>query len=144
VTSGDSTAGVVLLILGLLLEWLLIYTAVRVAVGNVRDQRRPALEAGATASADGVRLDLVNKGTGAAFDVAMGWADDPSTFPLARTPMLPIDGRLEFRLAVAQVPDETQYVRFLKIEWRDGPDPSANHSSARRAVLVPSRLSPSK
>lgn len=144
VTSGDSTAGAVLLIFGLVLEWLLIYTAVRVAVGHAHDRRRPVLEAETTTAADGMRLDLLNKGTGAAFDVAMGWADDPSTFPLARTPMLPIDGRLEFRLAVAQVSDETQYVRFLKIEWRDGPDPTANHRSARRAVLVPSRLSPGR
>ncbi len=140
-TSGDAGVAAVLL-LGLLAEWLLIYTAVRIAVGHANDRRRPVLEAEATAAPDNVRLAVVNAGTGAAFDLAMGWADDPSSYPLARTPLLPIGGRLECNLAAAAVADETMYVRFLKVEWRESPDLAL--SNARRAVLIPSRLSPRK
>jgi hypothetical protein len=139
-TSSDQAAAAVLLILGLVVEWLLIYSAVRAAVGHANDRRQPKLEAHSTTAPEDVILAVVNSGTGAAFDVAMGWADDPTGHPLAQTPLLEIGGRLESKLAAVAVAGETPRVRFLKVEWRESLD--LPHRTARRAVLVPSRLSP--
>jgi hypothetical protein len=138
--SNDSSA-IFWFLISLVLMWLIIYTAVRAAVGHFLG-RRPLLEAEATTKPDGVRLTITNAGTGPAFDVAVGWQDEPSKEPLARTPMLRIGGSLEVDLAVRAVEGETQIVRFLKLAWREDPDPSPNLFSGRRAVLVPSRLAP--
>lgn len=139
-TSGDALGAAVLLVVGLLIEWLLIYSAVRVAVGHANDRREPRLEAQSTTAPGEVTLAVVNAGSGVAFDVTMAWADDPSGYPLARTPLLAIGGRLECILAAAAAAGETQLVRSLKVEWREGLD--LPHRTGRRAVLVPSRLSP--
>ena len=139
-TSSDQAAGAaVLLVLGLVAEWLLIYSAVRLAVGHANDRRQPRLEAQSTTTPGEVTLAVVNAGSEAAFDVAMGWADDPLGYPLAQTPLLAIGGRLECSLVAATVAGGTQHVRFLKVEWRNGLDLPPR--TARRAVLVPSLLS---
>ncbi len=137
-TTGDPAAAAVLLVVAVVVEWLLIYTAVRAAISHSLDRRRPIIETETTAAPGGVRLALVNKGTAPAFDVVTSWEDNSSTGPLAQTPMLPIDGRLECNPAVSGASDGTQAVRFLKVEWRPSPDPIADRRQERRAVLVPS------
>jgi hypothetical protein len=140
-SGGDnSLAGVVLLIISLAISWLFIYSAVRAAVGHALDRVKPRLLAEAHTTPLGVEFAVSNIGTAPAFAVSVGWADRPIGQPLAWTPMLAVNGRLEWTLAAQPVPDETQSVRRLSIGWSTGLVPSEGRRSELRAVLVPSRL----
>jgi hypothetical protein len=120
-STSDGGVAMLFLIIGLVLEWLIIYTAVRAAVGFSLDHRRPLVEVAATAGPDGVRLSIMNSGSGLAFDLVVGWEGDPSSQPLASTLMLANGSGLEVDLPVRAVKGETQVVRFLKAEWKGKP-----------------------
>jgi hypothetical protein len=136
----DNGTSVVLLLFSLLLSWLVIYTAVRAAVGHALDRAKPRLIAEAHASAESVQFVVSNIGSGSAFDVAVRWSNRPTGEVLARTQMLGINGRLEWGLARAPIPNETQSVRTLTVDWAIGVDPAAGRQVALLAVLVPSQL----
>lgn len=130
------------LVVALIVSWLLIYTAVSAGVGHALDRMRPRLLAEAHATPDGVRFVVVNVGTGPAFDLSVRWSENRAGDPLARTPMLGVNGRLEWSVPVGPGSDENQTIRRLWLDWCDSLDPSAGRASSTRAVLVPSTLAP--
>ncbi len=134
--SGDAR---VLFIISLVIAWLIIYTAVRAAVGHALDRTNPRLVAEATATPDGVHFAILNAGTAPAVDVAVRWFDAPADAILARTPLLCIDARFEWSVPAPSVPGETTSVRKLTLEWARDTDPPGRRSTTC-AVLVPSRL----
>lgn len=131
---------VVWLILSLLVSWLLIYTAVRAGVGHALDRVQPRLIAEAHTTLNGVEFVVCNVGTGPAFDVSVWWSDRPTGEALARTPMLGQNGKLEWTLAAEPIPDETQSVRRLKLDWGIGSNQPDERRHSTLAVLVPARL----
>ena len=136
----DSGTSAFLLLVSLLLSWLLIYTAVRAAVGHALDRVKPRLMAEAHTTAEGVQFVVSNTGSGSAFDVAVRWSSRPTGEVLARTQMLGLNGRLEWTLAIAPIPNETQSIRTVTADWANGVDPSAGRQFRLLAVLVPSQL----
>ena len=140
-SQNDALVAVIYWIVGLLILWLIIYSAVRAAAGHALDRRRPMHMARAEVEPDRVRIVVTNSGSAAAFDVVMGWSDDAATYPLARTPLLAADGHLEAVLPWVPVPGETPVVRILKVEWRTVLDPASARPQLRLPVLVPARLS---
>jgi hypothetical protein len=141
-SSDNSVAAVAYLLLALILSWLIIYTAVGAGVGHAMDRIKPRLLAEAQVTPEGVQFTMVNVGTGPAFDLFVRWSEDPTGEPLARTPMLGVNGRLEWTVPVRAEPDESQAVRRLRLDWSDGLEQEARWESGTRAVLVPSRLRP--
>jgi hypothetical protein len=139
--SVDNGGGAVLwLILSLVVFWLVIYTAVRVAVGQALDRNQQRLVAEARTTPDGVEFAITNLGTAPAIDLFVRWSNDSESV-LAHTPLLAENGRLEWTIAGEPIPNETQVVRSLLLDWAVGVDPSASgRNSSRRAVLVPSRM----
>src|SRR5271157_1831483 len=109
-------SAVILLILSVAFSWLVIYTAVRAAVGHALDRLKPRLVAEALTTPQGVDFVVTNVGTAAAFDVSARWSGRPAGEPLARTPMLGLNARLEWTLAAEPVPDEAQSVRTLRLD----------------------------
>lgn len=136
----DNGASAALFLVSLLVSWLVIYTAVRAAVGHALDRAKPRLMAEAHTTAEGVQFVVSNTGTGSAFDVAVRWPNRPTGEVLARTQLLGPNGRLEWTLAIAPIPNETQSVRTLAVDWANGVDPSAGRQIGLLAVLVPSQL----
>jgi len=137
----DSGGAVLWLILLLVVFWLLMYTAVRAAVGHALDRIRPRLGAEARTVPEGVAFSVTNRGTAPAIDLFVRWAGDPAESVLAHTPLLAVDDRLEWTIAAEPIPDETQVVRNLMLDWAVGVDASSSgRTSSRRAVLVPSRM----
>ncbi len=129
-------------IVSVVVAWLVIYTAVRAAVGHALDRDEPRLLAEATASQNGVSFAVTNIGMRPAFDLRVRWHDTPTGEALAHTPMLGANGRLEWSLDVGAVAGETQIVRSLDLNWASGLPAESNRRSAARAVLIPSRLAP--
>jgi hypothetical protein len=136
----DSGASAVLLLVSILLSWLVIYTAVRAGVGHALDRSKPRLTAEAHATTDAVHFSVSNVGTGSAFNVAVRWSNRPTGEVLARTQMLGLNGRLEWTLAIAPIPDEAESIRTLTVDWANGVDPSIGRQLRLLAVLVPSQL----
>jgi hypothetical protein len=81
-----------------------------------------------------------NVGTGSAFNVAVRWSNRPTGEVLARTQMLGLNGRLEWTLAIAPIPNEAESIRTLTVDWANGVDPSTGRQLRLLAVLVPSQL----
>lgn len=140
VDSGGSAGFVFWFIFSLVVAWLVIYTAVRLAVGHALDRTQPRLLAEAYATANGVQFAVTNVGTGPAFDLSVRWHGTRIGEPLASTPMLGVNRRLEWTISVGPVPGETQIVRRLELSWAMGLYPDSIRPSATCAVLVPSRL----
>lgn len=138
----NSVSVAVYLMFTLILSWVVIYTAVSAGVGHAMDRIKPRLLAEGHITPEGVQFTVVNVGTGPAFDLSVRWSGNPTGEPLARTPMLGVNGRLEWTLPLGHEPDESQAVRRLRLEWGDGSDQAARRESSTRAVLVPSRLGP--
>ena len=136
----DSGGVLILLLIELVGFWLIIYTAVRAAVGHALDRVKPRLVAEARTTPEGVHFVVTNTGTAPAFDGFVRWSARPTGEALAYTPMLGLNGRLEWAVPAEAVADETQSVRKLELDWTGGLDPSAGRQSTTRAVLVPSRL----
>ena len=140
-STGDGGTAALWLILSLVVSWLVIYTAVRVAVGHALERSQPLLVAEARATPAGVEFVITNSGTSSAIDLSVRWSGAPKTEILAHAPLLAVNGRLEWTVAVEPIPNETQLVRTLLIDWAVEVDPSSSvRQSSRRAVLVPSRL----
>ena len=127
----------VYLFISLAITWLIIYTAVRAAVGHALDRTKPRLVAEATATPDGVRFVVSNVGSAPAVDVAVRWTEQPYGEPIARTAFVGVNARFEWTLPVAQVPSGAGSIRGLRIQWSGGPD--RGRESATCVVLVPSR-----
>jgi hypothetical protein len=138
--SGDSGTVVLYLILSLAISWLIVYTAVRAAAGHVMDRTLPRLVAEATTTADGVHFAISNLGTAPAVDMTVRWFLAPADQVIARTPLLGVNGRFEWTMPVAAVPDESMAVRKLHLEWARDTDPSQGRRFSACPVLVPSRL----
>ena len=126
------------LFISLAITWLIIYTAVRAAVGHALDRMKPHFVAEATAAPDGVQFVVSNVGSAPAVDLVVRWLDQPLGEPIARAPFLGVNARLEWTLAAAQVPGETGSIRRLRLQWSR--DPDLGIESVTCAVLVPSRL----
>jgi hypothetical protein len=139
---GGNASGYALIffILSLVIAWLIIYTAVRAAVGHALDRTNPRLVAEATTMPDGVFFAVLNAGTAPAIDLTVRWFGAPSHAVLARTPFLGLDDRFEWTVPAPAVPNETASPRKLTLEWARDPDPSLGRRSMTCAVLVPSRL----
>jgi hypothetical protein len=135
--SGDA---LIFFIVSLVIAWLIIYTAVRAAVGHALDRENPRLVAEATTTPDGVHFAVLNAGTAPAIDLTVRWFGAPADATLARTPLLGIDARLEWSVPAPMVVDETTSVRKLTLEWARDTDPSLGRHSMSCPVLVPSRL----
>jgi len=140
VDSGGSTG--LWFILSVVVAWLVIYTAVSAAVDHALHPTVPRLQAEATATPDGVQFAVTNVGGGPAFDLRVRWHETPTGETLADTPILGVNGQLDWTLDVGAVPGETQIVRSLDLNWALGLQPGSSRYSATRAVLVPSRLAP--
>jgi hypothetical protein len=125
------------LFISLAITWLIIYTAVRAAVGHALDRMKPRFVAEATATPDGVRFVVSNVGSAPAVDVAVRWTEQPSGEPIVRTAFVGVSARFEWELAVAQVPGTAGSVRGLRLQWSGGPDRS--RETATCVVLVPAR-----
>jgi hypothetical protein len=140
VSADNSGAAVLWLILSLVVLWLVVYTAVRVAVGHALDRRRQRLVAEVRTTPDGVEFAIANLGTAPAIDLFVRWFNDSDSV-LAHTPLLAENGRLEWTIASEPIPNEIQVVRSLLFDWADGIEqPTAGRNSSGYAVLVPSRL----
>jgi hypothetical protein len=142
VNSGDSTGIALWFVLSVVVAWLVIYTAVRFAVGHALDRTEPRLVVEAHAVATGVQFAVANVGTGPAFDLLVRWKENPVGEPLARTLMLDVSGRLEWTLDIGPIAGEAAIVRRLELSWAMGLSPDSIRQSTTRAVLVPSRLAP--
>jgi hypothetical protein len=139
-STGDGGTAALWVILSLVVSWLVIYTAVRTATGHALDRTQPRLVAEAHTTPEGVDFVITNLGTGPAFSVSVWWSDDPAKSILARTPLLAVNGKLEWTLHAEPIPAETRLVRSLQLDWGVGIDASWGRRSGRREVLVPSRL----
>jgi hypothetical protein len=138
--SGAVTGAV--LVVSIAFTWLVIYTAVRTAVGHALDRVQPRLVADAQTTPESVSFVVTNVGNGPAFDLSARWAGEPAGQKLAHTPLLAPNGKFGWTVAAAPVPDETQVVREIRLDWAIGNEPNALQKSATLAVLVPSRLDP--
>jgi hypothetical protein len=136
-TGGEALVWLIVLVAGL---WLIVYTAVRAAVGHALDRVKPRLLAEARTTDEGVDFTITNASTAPAFDVSVRWRGGREEDALAHAPMLGLNGRLEWTLPAEPVPGEVQKIRVLELDWVSGLDPAAPRESTRRAVLVPSRL----
>lgn len=139
---GGNASGYALIffILSLVVAWLIIYTAVRAAVGHALDRTNPRLVAEATTTPDAVHFAVSNMGTAPALDVTVRWFGTPPEAVLARTPIIGINARFEWVVPVGALPGETMLARKLTLQWTRDPDPSLPRPSTTCAVLVPSRL----
>ena len=141
----DNSANVTLwLLISLAVSWLIIYTAVRAAVGHALDRVKPRFVAEAHTTPEGVQFIVSNEGSGPAFDLSVRWSGRPASEALARVRMFARNGRLQWTLAAEPAPDDTESVGRLIVEWSTGLDPSSGRNSVALAVLVPSRLVPAK
>ena len=136
----NSSSAFLLLLISVVVSWLIIYTAVRAAVGHVLDRSRPRFVAETNMTEQGVYFLVSNVGTGSAFDVTARWSNAPSGEVLARARLLGPNGRLAWTLAAAPTPDELQSIRTLTVDWANGIDPAAGRQFKLLAVLVPSQL----
>jgi hypothetical protein len=141
-TTYNSTDAGVWLLISVVVFWLLIYSAVRAAVGHALDRVKPRLVAETETTDLGVAFVLRNIGTASAFDVSVAWDGNQTGDVLARAPLLGIDRRLEWTIAAGPVANETASVRRIKVEWATGMESPANRHSRVLAVLVPSRIGP--
>ncbi len=137
---GNDSTWVIWLLIALIVCWLIIYTAVRTAVGHALDRVEPRLVADTHVTPNGVEFAISNLGLGPAFDVSVRWLDRPTGEALARTPLLGRDATLEWTVVAGPVPDEKPSVLRLKVDWGNNYDQSVGRHSATLAVLVPSRL----
>jgi len=128
------------LVLWLVVPWLFVYTAVRVAVGHALDRVKPRLLAETQTTPAGVAFTVTNVGTGPAFDLFVRWPGDAAEGALAHSPLLGVNGKLEWTIAAAPAPEEVEKVRSLRLDWSAQLDPARGRKSAVQAVLVPSRL----
>jgi hypothetical protein len=131
-------------LISLVVSWLIIYTAVRAAVGHALDRVKPRFVAEAHTIPEGVQFIVSNEGSGPAFDLSVRWYGRPASEALARVPMFAPNGRLQWTLAAEPVSDDTESVARLTVAWSTGLDPSSGRDSVVLAVLVPSRLVPPK
>jgi hypothetical protein len=138
--SGDSGTVLLYLILSLAISWLIVYTAVRAAVGHVMDRAVPRLVAEAITTADGVHFAISNLGTAPAVDMTVRWFLAPADQVMARAALLGVNGRFQWTVPVAAAPDERMAVRKLHLDWAHDTDPSLGRRSSTCPVLVPSRL----
>jgi hypothetical protein len=127
------------LFISLAITWLIIYTAVRAAVGHALDRMKPRLTAEATPAPDGVEFVVSNVGSAPAVDVTVRWLDRPFDEPLARAPFLGAGAKLEWTIAAPAVPGSTPEIRTLKLSWAR--DPDSGRESVDRVVRIPLRLS---
>jgi hypothetical protein len=129
-----------LLLLSIVVSWVVIYTAVRAAVGHTLDRTKPRFVAETHTTEQGVHFLVSNVGTRSAFDVAARWSNAPIGEVLARARLLGPNGRLEWTLMAAPTPDELQSIQTLTVDWANGIDPLAGRQFMHLAVLVPSQL----
>jgi hypothetical protein len=139
-STGDGGTAALWVILSLVVSWLVIYTAVRVAVGHVLDRTKPRLVAEASTTPEGVDFVITNSGSGPAFELFVRWAGDAAESVLAHAPLLAVNGKLEWTIAAGPIREETPVVRSLMLDSALGVKPSLGRHSDRREVLVPSRL----
>jgi hypothetical protein len=111
----------VVLIVTLAVFWLLVYSAVRVAVGDSIGKRRPRFVGVAATTTEGTRLTLTNAGDAPAFHVSFRWQDDTSLHVLGETLMLSAGDKAEFDLPVPETSDGYPRIRTMAVEWRDSP-----------------------
>jgi hypothetical protein len=135
-SDGGSLLMLVVMLVGF---WLIIYTAVRAAVGHALDRVNPCLVAEARTTQEGVDFVVTNTGTAPALDLFVRWSARPTGEALTYTPTLGLGGRLEWTIAAESVEDESQSVRKLELDWAAANGSGSRHSTTR-AVLVPSRL----
>jgi hypothetical protein len=126
------------LLISLAITWLIIYTAVRAATGHALDRMKPRFVAEATTTEDRVQFVVSNVGSAPALDLVVRWLDRPAAEPLARTPLLGVNARLEWTIASAPMTGETQAIRRLRLDWTRDSDPG--RAFILLAVMVPSRL----
>ena len=126
------------LIVSLAITWLIIYTAVRAATGHALDRMKPRFVSEAITTPQSVEFVITNIGSAPAVDLIVRWADTPSGEPLAQTPLLAVNARLEWALAAPQVEGETSAVTSLRLDWSRGPE--LGRAAIACVVLVPSRL----
>jgi hypothetical protein len=138
-SNGDAAlTGVLFLIISLVVTWLIIYSAVRAAVGHALDRTKPRFVVEATTNSEGVKFAVTNVGSAPAVDLTARWLEKPVDEPLARVPLLGVNARFEWTVAAVALPGETQTVRSLKLQWTR--DPDLGSASVTCVVLVPSRL----
>jgi hypothetical protein len=144
VIQDNSGAALIWLLISLVVFWLIIYSAVRAAVGHALDRREPRLIAQAHQTAEGVHFIVSNGGTGPAFHLSVRWSGRPADEVLAGTPLLGRTGTLQWTLAAEPTPDDVLVIGLLKAEWNPDLDSVQARRSGTLAVLVPSRLVPAK
>jgi hypothetical protein len=140
---GGTDAGLYFLLflfISIAITWLIIYTAVRAAVGHAMDRPAPRLVAEAVTTADEVRFAISNLGTAPVVNLAVRWHRAPAEEYLARTPFLGVNARFEWTMPVPAAQAEELVVRWLEMSWVRHPDPSLGRRSETCPVLVPSRL----
>jgi hypothetical protein len=140
----NSGQAVLWVLISLIVSWLIVYTAVRTAVGHALDRPKARLVAGAQVTPAGVQFVVTNVGTGAAFDLSVRWSGRPASEVLARIPLLGSNAMLHWMLAAEPEADNLQSVGLLTAAWSTGLEPASGRESATLAVLVPSRLVPPK
>ncbi len=139
-TDNNSASAFLFLLVSVVVSWLIIYTAVAAGVGRALDRSKPQFVADAQPTEQGVHFLVSNVGSGSAFDVTARWSNAPVGEVLARARLLGPNGRLEWTLAAAPIPDELQSIRTLTVDWANGIDQSAGRQFKLLAVLVPSQL----
>jgi hypothetical protein len=136
----NSSSAFLLLLISVVVSWVVIYTAVAAGVGHALDRSKPRFSAETQTTEQGVHFLVSNVGSGSAFDVTARWSNAPIGEVLARARLLGPNGRLEWTLAAAPIPDELQSIRTLTVDWANGIDPSTGRQFKHLAVLVPSQL----
>ena len=87
--------------------------------GSLFGRKRLLLRRGSLGPRAALPLVVINVGTGPAFDLSVRWSENPAGDLLARTPMLGVNGRLEWSVPVGPGSDENQTIRRLWLDWCD-------------------------
>jgi hypothetical protein len=107
ISSTDPGTAWFLLAIALVVQWLIIWSAARVAFGHAL-ARRPTLVAMTRQTPEGLVLTVSNRGTVAAANMAVRWRGQPEQQVLASSLLLAVDERVETVIAPGTEAGEMQ------------------------------------
>jgi hypothetical protein len=134
-SSTDTGTAWLLLVVAVVVQWLIIWSATRVAFGQALT-RRPALVAVTYQTPDGLVLSVSNRGTVAAADLTVRWRGLPDQQTLASTMVLAADERFD---TVIAPPTEAGEIRagVVVVRYVDGTGSMRNE---QQVILAPASM----
>jgi len=134
-SSTDTGTAWFLLVVAILVQWLIVWSAARVAVGQAL-VRRPVLVATTRETPEGLILTISNRGTVAAANVAVRWRGQLELPALASSLLLAVDDRAETIIApgteAAELRPGVVVVRYV--------DGGGSVRTEQQVVLAPSSM----